>query len=155
MGECIDFEGTNTCFGPPRGRDDVSTVRAFTNKGTCVTKWRLSDDELAEVTATGCVYLSLLFGGRMVPAFVGGENTVRALVCDYGGTFARSEPEAKDGNELHGWERGEHNRARVLAFYRNNPCTTQSACAEALGLSAMAVSRHVRAIREGWRPDND
>jgi len=49
---------------------------------------------------------------------------------------------------------GEENRDRVRQFFANHLCATQRECAEALGLSDMAVNRHVRAIRAEWRNDN-
>lgn len=43
------------------------------------------------------------------------------------------------------------NRARVRRWFKEHLCGTQSECAEALGLSVMAVNRHVKAIRDEWR----
>jgi len=47
---------------------------------------------------------------------------------------------------------GDANRARVFKFFVENPCHTQTECAAATGLSLLAVGRHVKSIREGWRP---
>ncbi|SDW77641.1 hypothetical protein [Roseicitreum antarcticum] len=47
------------------------------------------------------------------------------------------------------------NRKEVRQWFRDHPCGTQSECARALGLSSMAVSRHVRAIRAEWRDEVD
>lgn len=46
---------------------------------------------------------------------------------------------------------GDLNRARVRAWYRAHPGCTQKECAEALGLSVMAVNRHVKAMRDDWK----
>ena len=46
---------------------------------------------------------------------------------------------------------GEHNRELVRRWGAENPWGKQKDCAAALGLSVMAVSRHVRAIREESR----
>ena len=46
---------------------------------------------------------------------------------------------------------GEENREAVRQFFADHLCCTQAECAKALGLSAMAVNRHVRAIRAEWR----
>lgn len=46
---------------------------------------------------------------------------------------------------------GDLNRRRVLAWYRDHLGTTQRECAEALGLSVMAVNRHVKSMRAEWR----
>jgi len=50
-------------------------------------------------------------------------------------------------------EIGEANRLRVYRWFVANPCHTIRDCAAALGLSEIAVGRHARSIREGWRPD--
>lgn len=46
---------------------------------------------------------------------------------------------------------GIENLERVRAFFKRHLCATQRECAEALGLSVMAVNRHVRAIRSEWK----
>lgn len=48
---------------------------------------------------------------------------------------------------------GDLNRRRVRAWLRQHLGGTQRECAEALGLSVMAVGRHVKAIRAEWRDD--
>lgn len=50
-------------------------------------------------------------------------------------------------------ERGETNRRRVFDFFVENPCHTNRDAAQALDLSEMTVSKHARAIRDGWRPE--
>lgn len=87
----VDFTGTNITFGPPAGRDDVASINAFRNSGSVVTCWQLSEEELDEVKRTGKVFLSVLYGGALVPVFVGSSETVRDLVADYGGTFPKQE----------------------------------------------------------------
>lgn len=44
-------------------------------------------------------------------------------------------------------ETGRANLERVRSFFERHLCATQRECAEALGLSVMAVNRHVRTIR--------
>ncbi len=46
---------------------------------------------------------------------------------------------------------GEDNRDAVREWFTLHLCGTQRECAQDLGLSAMAVNRHVRAIRSEWR----
>jgi biotin operon repressor len=41
----------------------------------------------------------------------------------------------------------ESNFQRVLEYFRANPCTTQKQCAEALEISRVTVSKHVKKIR--------
>lgn len=48
-------------------------------------------------------------------------------------------------------ELGQDNLEAVEEFFRTHLCATQRECSEALGLSAMAVNRHVKTIRAGWR----
>lgn len=46
---------------------------------------------------------------------------------------------------------GRANLERVRSFFERHLCATQRECAEALGLSVMAVNRHVRTIRGEWK----
>lgn len=46
---------------------------------------------------------------------------------------------------------GDHNRTRVRAWFQTYPCGKQVECAAALGLTAVTVNRHVKAIRAEWR----
>jgi hypothetical protein len=87
MGKPVDFEGTNVVFGPPEGRDDVGTVRAFRNKACVVVCWELTPDELREIVETGRIYISQMSNGGLAPHYVGTRNDVRAIVQDYGGGF--------------------------------------------------------------------
>lgn len=48
---------------------------------------------------------------------------------------------------------GACNRRRVRAWLAAHPGGTQGECVRALGLSLMAVSRHVRRIRAEWLGD--
>ena len=48
-------------------------------------------------------------------------------------------------------ELGEENHRRVRAFFQTHLCATQRECAAELGLSQMAVNRHVARIRAEWR----
>lgn len=48
---------------------------------------------------------------------------------------------------------GEENLERVRAWFGSHLCGTQRECADALGLSVMAVNRHVKTIRAGWRDE--
>lgn len=48
-------------------------------------------------------------------------------------------------------ELGAKNRVAVRRWFETHLCGTQSECASELGLSPMAVNRHVRAIRSEWK----
>lgn len=50
-----------------------------------------------------------------------------------------------------GHEIGRENLEAVREFFAAHLCATQAECARALGLSVMAVNRHVRTIRSEWR----
>ena len=50
---------------------------------------------------------------------------------------------------------GEENRKRVYLFFEKNPCARNIEAAIELNLSPLAVGRHARAIRLGWRPCED
>ena len=54
-----------------------------------------------------------------------------------------------------GIEEGRRNREAVRAFFTAHLCATNVECSKALGLSIMAVGRHVEAIRAEWKTDDD
>lgn len=90
LADAIDFAGTNIVMRAPPGREEtVNDVRAFRNAMCCVTCWQLSDAELAEIARTRRVYLSVFMGGGRPPVYAGGEDEVRAITVDYGGTFPK------------------------------------------------------------------
>lgn len=49
-----------------------------------------------------------------------------------------------------GYEIGERNRRRVFEYFIAHVGCTNKECAAALGLSTMAVGRHVASLREEW-----
>ena len=49
-----------------------------------------------------------------------------------------------------GIEQGRRNREAVRAYFSTHLCATKVECAKELGLSVMAVGRHVEAIRAEW-----
>lgn len=53
-----------------------------------------------------------------------------------------------------GDEIGRKNREAVREWFRTHLGGTQVECAADLGLSVMAVNRHVKAIRREWKRDN-
>ena len=49
---------------------------------------------------------------------------------------------------------GRENLKAVREFFRRHPGAKQSDCSKALGISVMAVGRHVKTIRAEWqKPD--
>ena len=92
MAQPVDFTGTNVIMKAPRGSEEiVQDVRAFRNEQCCITCWNLTADEIEEVNRTGRIFLSVHYGGGMPPVFVGGEDSVREISADYGGTFPKQE----------------------------------------------------------------
>lgn len=49
-----------------------------------------------------------------------------------------------------GGDVGSHNHEIVRQWFIDHPCATNREAAAALGLSALAIGRHVRRIRAGW-----
>jgi hypothetical protein len=87
MAEGVHFHGANMRLGPPRGAENVEPLHTYTN-GTCsVSCWQLSEEELAEINRTGCVYVSILSGRTQPPVFVAPESIMRGFLVDYGGTW--------------------------------------------------------------------
>lgn len=85
---CETWPHANFTFHPPPGREDVSPARVFRNKSMIVLPWDLSAQELAEITRTGQVFLSIM-GQGMPPVYVGSETEVRGMVADYGPVWPR------------------------------------------------------------------
>ncbi len=53
-----------------------------------------------------------------------------------------------------GYEIGRKNKERVRQYFQEHLCATNRECAAALGMSEMAVGRHVAAIRSEWTTEN-
>lgn len=89
MAEGIDIVGGNLTMKAPAGEEDrVQDLLVFAGRGSLVTAWRLSPEELENVQRTGIVYVS--FWGGMPPTFVGDENSVRDVTAE-GGILPRQE----------------------------------------------------------------
>lgn len=86
MARGIDWPQTNAEMGPPQGMDEtqVNSLRVFQNREYCVSAWRLSDEEIAEIVRTKTVFLAVMMGGRMPPVYIGSKADVRDLVADAG-----------------------------------------------------------------------
>ncbi|GLV21961.1 hypothetical protein TomMM35A_18140 [Sphingobium sp. TomMM35A] len=91
MAYAVDFAGSNFTFKAPEGRDDVSDLHTFRQRGgPCnVSCWQLTPDEIAEVNRTGRIFLSVMSGLTFFPVFVGSEARVRSVVVDYGPVWER------------------------------------------------------------------
>ena len=82
----VQFPGANFVFTAPAGRDDIGDLFTFRQpNGPCnVSCWKLTPEELEEVTRTGCVFLSVMSGRMFFPVFVGSEQACRSVVVDSG-----------------------------------------------------------------------
>lgn len=85
MAHGVDFQGSNRYYGPPQGKEDaVVGIPAFTNGVCVITCWKLTDEEIAEISKTKRVYVSMMSGSNLCPHYIGLEGTVRELNADYG-----------------------------------------------------------------------
>ena len=91
MAQAIDFVGSNFTFVAPPGRNDIGDLHTFRqHDGPCnVSCWKLTPEEIAEVSRTGCVFLSVMSGRSFPPVFVGSEEAVRSVVIDSGKVWSR------------------------------------------------------------------
>lgn len=85
MSEPICFAGANVVLQPPAGSENVQPLPIFRNGTCCVSCWQLTEEELAEIIASGGkVFVSIFSGATQPPVFVGSENSTRGLIADYG-----------------------------------------------------------------------
>lgn len=92
MAAAVNFAGSNRALVAPVGHEEhISTLNVFANGKVCVSKWRLTPDELREVNTTGCVWLAVVMGSTQPPVLVGCESEVRRAVADYGAVWRREE----------------------------------------------------------------
>lgn len=49
-----------------------------------------------------------------------------------------------------GYQIGQENREAVRAYFQRHIGATNRECAEAIGLSAFAVGRHIQTLRQEW-----
>lgn len=91
MAEAIDFHGSNRRLGPPKGAENVSELMTFNNGICSVSCWKLTPREVAEINRTGRVFVSILSGQTQPPVFVGDEDSVRDMVVDFGGVWAKGQ----------------------------------------------------------------
>lgn len=90
MAEAVKFGGSNMVLHAPEGMEEsCSDLHTFTNGNCSVSCWRLTPEELAEINRTGCVFLSIFSDRTQPPVFIGAEETVRSVVVDYGGVWAK------------------------------------------------------------------
>jgi len=89
MANAVGFEGADTVFRAPKGKEDrVHDLECFMpdDRSEIVSCWRLTEAKLAEVATTGVVWLHIM-GGGMPPVYVSGEALVQI-----NGRPAKAEP---------------------------------------------------------------
>ncbi len=93
MAHGIDFKGSNTRYGPPRGvsEEQCRTLNVFKNGACIVSCWEFTKEELEEINRTGKVWLSMWSGDTLFPALVGSESVVREVVVDYGPVWKKED----------------------------------------------------------------
>lgn len=84
MSAPFEFDGYNKILTGPPGTENVEDLPVFANGTCCVSAWKLTADELAEINKTGVVFISIFSGKSQPPVYVGSEQSVRDLVSDYG-----------------------------------------------------------------------
>lgn len=84
MGEPIKFEGCNVVMRAPEGAENVQDMHVYRTLHSCVSCWTLTAEELADINATGRIFLSVLAGGQQPPVYVGSERTCREVMIDFG-----------------------------------------------------------------------
>lgn len=82
----VKWEKANRLLVAPEGitSEQVQGLSVFTNGSVCVSKWKLSEEALAEVVKTGCIFLSVYSGHTQPPVFLGSEAECHAVAVDYG-----------------------------------------------------------------------
>jgi hypothetical protein len=96
MGESIPWHGQNFLLKAPAGEeaDRVHDLHVFNNGHVTVSCWQLKPEELSDVVQNGGrIYLAVLFGPSQPPVFVGSEDSVRAVVLDYGKVWKKERVE--------------------------------------------------------------
>lgn len=91
MAEPVKFDGANINAAPPRGFEEmVGWLHVFHNGATCVSAWKPTAEELAELNAGGFIFMSVMSGSsrsgkpNILPVFVGTEENCKEVVSDTG-----------------------------------------------------------------------
>lgn len=83
MGVGVDFDGCNLVLAAPEGREDVSALPVFRNRGHVVSCWMFSEEEIRQILETGRVYVAVL-GRTMPPIYVGSGDSMREFTAEAG-----------------------------------------------------------------------
>lgn len=84
MASPVNFEGQNVIYKSPPGEEDrVQPLHVMTNGRFVTSCWELSPEEIAEVSQTGRIFLTVI-NCDVFPSFVGGEASTRGITADCG-----------------------------------------------------------------------
>lgn len=95
MGQPTAFAGSNTIMHAPPGAENVQDMHVFRPPHLCVSCWTVTAEELAEITRTGRIFLSVLMSGQQPPVYVGSESACREVSLDFGPVWPAQPPEKK------------------------------------------------------------
>lgn len=91
MAEQQNFAGANIHAGPPRGYEEmIGWLHCFHNGAACVSAWKPTAEELADLNGGGSIFVSVMCGsfenGKPIifPMYVGNEENCREVVSDTG-----------------------------------------------------------------------
>lgn len=90
MAKSIEFTGINRIYSAPLEEGDeipaCDPMFAFNNGAISMTRWKLSDEELAEINRTGEVWLAVRSGRRpMQPHWLGSMSDMKRKCLDFAG----------------------------------------------------------------------
>lgn len=77
MAQGVGFEGANFVFRAPKNMtaDECADLPTFVSEGQIISCWRLSDEEIATITKTGVIWLSIV-GMGMPPVSIAASGLV-------------------------------------------------------------------------------
>lgn len=84
MAHPIKFVGANGMLTAPMGAENVAQLPVYRNGISSTSCWALSPEEMAEIAATGRIFVTVLAGKSQPPIFCGGEEATREIIADYG-----------------------------------------------------------------------
>jgi hypothetical protein len=101
MAESIPFDGFNRRYVTPMHEGDVINsvpdMFGYTNDIVTYTRWKLTPEELAEIAATGEVWLVSRNGkGSMRPTWVGSARSILLQCLSQGRIWNRKLPQIED-----------------------------------------------------------
>lgn len=74
----VDFDESNIVLGPPESmtEEECGNLPVFTDGRLCVSRWKLSPEELETIQRTGSVWLAIVSGSTQPPVWLSVEETV-------------------------------------------------------------------------------